>query len=188
MALGGNYRKLQVGYEQSHRTSFQNGHLIWQDRLHKERTARDRQLSAWYKRMGDRAPVPMDKRRALAKSQGIDTDASPQFFGAEGRLHRDRCLWRESGGPGSAQPNLDTVKGRILAQRQGRIQLLRDGMAKSDTSLPVVWSSNIPAVDCHGGIHTDLIPQEKALRHHELSAIQWRAAHAGESSRRLPLS
>uniref|UniRef100_A0A7S1PMB2 Uncharacterized protein n=1 Tax=Alexandrium catenella TaxID=2925 RepID=A0A7S1PMB2_ALECA len=48
--------RMQVGYEQSHRTSFLTGHIIWQDRLEVERKARTKQMHSWRKQFGTAAP------------------------------------------------------------------------------------------------------------------------------------
>eukprot|EP00439_Symbiodinium_sp_Y106_P023159 s3476_g2.t2 len=104
--VGGLYRKVVIGKEQSHRTGFMTGHLLCQDRLRVEQQQRDKQLSSWHKKLGLHPP-------------GL---ASPEEGGQlfETRMARDRLLWQDSQGPGSRNPDLETLAGRREAERQGR--------------------------------------------------------------------
>ena len=103
--IGGLYRKVVIGKEQSHRTSFMTGHLLWQDRLRIEQGQRDKHLKRWYKQLGRVLPP--------------DSAGSP----VETRIARDRLLWQDAEGPGSRSPDLDTLAGRMLAERRGHHKL-----------------------------------------------------------------
>jgi len=153
--VGGLYRKVVIGKEQSHRTSFMTGHLLWQDRLRVEQQQRDKQLSSWHKKLGLHPP-------------GL---ASPEEGGQlfETRMARDRLLWQDSQGPGSRNPDLETLAGRREAERQGRLRLkIMRGLASS-TSEPSLRHAEPDAGP------SSRAAAEVALRHHE---VCHRQAHA----------
>mmetsp|Transcript_60635 Transcript_60635/g.141256 ORF Transcript_60635/g.141256 Transcript_60635/m.141256 type:complete len:188 (+) Transcript_60635:201-764(+) len=68
-----------IGLEQSHRTSYMTGHILWQDRLGIERSARNKQLAAWYRQIG------MHPETVVEPALGL----SPELV-----------RWRETIGPG----------------------------------------------------------------------------------------
>ncbi|CAK9014780.1 unnamed protein product [Durusdinium trenchii] len=111
--IGGLYRKIVIGKEQSHRTSFMTGHLLWQDRLRIEKGQRDKHLVHWYKKLGRE---PLD----FAGEQGSQAGT---------RIARDRLLWQDSEGPGSRSLDLDT--GRI--GRRGRQKIAQMRAPEQDT-------------------------------------------------------
>mmetsp|Transcript_41284 Transcript_41284/g.76828 ORF Transcript_41284/g.76828 Transcript_41284/m.76828 type:complete len:210 (-) Transcript_41284:54-683(-) len=155
--VGGMYRKVVIGKEQSHRTSFMTGHLLWQDRLRIEQQQRDKQLKSWHKKLG---LYPRDTNAA-------EGGPGPGF---ETRMARDRLLWQDSVGPGSRGPNLETLAGRRQAQREGRqkLKILR-GLAAS------MSDASLRPEDSEGGSAADRIVAEVPLTHHE---VCHRQAHA----------
>eukprot|EP00931_Biecheleriopsis_adriatica_P063091 TRINITY_DN38163_c0_g1_i1.p1 TRINITY_DN38163_c0_g1~~TRINITY_DN38163_c0_g1_i1.p1 ORF type:complete len:191 (-),score=27.43 TRINITY_DN38163_c0_g1_i1:41-613(-) len=180
--IGGLYRKMVVGLEQSHRTSFMNGHLMWQDRLHKEQTARDKANKSWYNQMGDHAPVPIDARGVTPCADGVPSRLPT-------RIAADRMLWHDTPGPGSREPDLDTVAGRLEAERRGRLKLsatrglaaslsdsaLRNAKAQRSlrTGTDRDWALDVASSGGDPG--KNQIIAELPLRNHEISARQWRA-------------
>mmetsp|Transcript_31459 Transcript_31459/g.38645 ORF Transcript_31459/g.38645 Transcript_31459/m.38645 type:complete len:204 (+) Transcript_31459:17-628(+) len=118
--IGGLYRKVVIGKEQSHRTSFMTGHLLWQDRLRIEQGQRDKHQKRWYKQLG----------RALPS----DFAGSP----VETRIARDRLLWQDAEGPGSRTPDLDTLAGRRLAERRGRQKIHKMRALAASLSEPLM--------------------------------------------------
>merc|ERR1712151_373696 len=58
---------LKRGQEESKRTSFLTGHILWQDRLEKESKARKRQLGTWYRSIGKTVPPEPDLRKEAAE-------------------------------------------------------------------------------------------------------------------------
>mmetsp|Transcript_22225 Transcript_22225/g.40043 ORF Transcript_22225/g.40043 Transcript_22225/m.40043 type:complete len:181 (+) Transcript_22225:41-583(+) len=173
--IGGMYRKLQVGLEQAHRTSFSTGHILWQDRLKNEARERDKHQKDWYKTLGSQAPQPLQSRM-------MDIGPEPDLY--SGRISRDRILWRDQPGPGSFAPDEETVAGRLQAERLRRHKLAAvRGLAAS------LSESNLKSVKAKSGTSGDwaleaepgnqhslgMITAELPLRHHEISARQWRS-------------
>lgn len=142
--IGGLYRKVVIGKEQSHRTSFMTGHLLWQDRLRIEQGQRDKHLKRRYKQLG----------RALPP----DSAGSP----VETRIARDRLLWQDAEGPGSKAPDLDTLAGRMLAERRGRQKLHKIRALAASLSEPLMRSQK------DAGIQSSKPVAELPLLHHEV--------------------
>jgi len=71
---------VQRGSEQSHRTSFLTGHILWQDRIEKERKTDHRYLSSWSRQYRKHPPEHLQKWSQAVKGEQTkptDTQLAP---------------------------------------------------------------------------------------------------------------